>query len=121
MLFLALQALLNTFAVIYVASAVLYFAHCVLVWKTWAWAKKQEATPWWVRSNMCWKLAGDGYFPLTNGRVMTHAAIALTPVYNTALLATQIGYLVVDTTHRLWKRYANPWWQREAPMKAPKA
>lgn len=72
-------------------------------------AKGLTDKPWWIRSNMCWKLAGDGYFPLTNGRIVTHTAIALMPVYNTAFIACAIGYLVVDSICRIWTKYVTPW------------
>lgn len=109
MLFLALQNLSYTGLYVYAMSASIYFFHCLLVWKRWSWAKGLTKKPWWIRSNICWKLAGDGYFPLTNGRVVTHTFIALMPFYNTAFIGCSMGYLIVDTICRLWIKYISAW------------
>lgn len=104
-----LQWITDALYYLYLTSAVLYMTHCIFVWKHWSWALTQTEKPWWIRCNLCWVFAGDGYFPLTNGRVVTHTVIAFVPFLNMALVYAQGCYLLVDHAQRCWKTYLRPW------------
>lgn len=107
-----LQWLVDVLYYLYLSSAFFYMAHCVVVWKRWAWAVQQTEKPWWIRCNLCWVFAGDGHFPLTNGRVVTHTAMAFVPFLNMTLVYAQCGYLLTDLAQRGWKKYIRPWFNK---------
>lgn len=99
------------FIVLYAISATAYLLHCTAVWMRWPHVSRDTA-PLWMRANLCWVFAGSGFFPLTNGRIISHLGLALTPGVNTVFLAMQLGYVLVSIAEQIWALHVRAWWNR---------
>lgn len=83
---------------IYWVSCALYLVHLALARRTWT-AKSRNTVPvrarFWTRTSLIWQLSSHGYFPLTNAKLLVHAALAFVPILNTLIVYVQWALAVV--------------------------
>lgn len=79
----------TNWSIIYWTSCALYLVHLVLARRTWT-VRPGNMVPvraaFWTRTSLIWQLSSNGYFPLTNAKLLVHAALAFVPVFNTLLV-----------------------------------
>ena len=83
---------------IYWLSCAWYLLHLVLARRTWTVKPKNMVpvrAPFWTRTSLIWQLSSHGYFPLTNAKLLVHAALAFVPVFNTLLVYVECALAVV--------------------------